>query len=186
MIVGTSTPGFGVFLLVVSALQADPVSVKRVAFSRRYISNPAPPLLKLEFVRGWRTKLNETASIREGGGDEYCAGETRLCACAQEWVSERERERESQRMEDGRISGERRGATQRDRAERSWTPNYAHINAEPKVPEGGSAGWDCRARVHNREQRWLVCMLTQLRFHCRDRYKHYKVVWRTTVNVLQN
>lgn len=94
MIVGTSTPGFGVFLLVVSALQADPVSVKRVAFSRRYISNPAPPLLKLEFVRGWRTKLNETASIREGGGDEYCAGETRLCACAQEWVSERERERE--------------------------------------------------------------------------------------------
>lgn len=43
MVVGTSTPGFGVFLLVVFALQADPVSVKRVAFSGRYISNPAPP-----------------------------------------------------------------------------------------------------------------------------------------------
>lgn len=55
---------------------------------REVYIQPRPPLLKLEFVRGWRTKVNETASRREGGGDEYRAGETRVCACVRARVSE--------------------------------------------------------------------------------------------------
>lgn len=56
------------------------------------------------------------------GGDEYRAGETRLCACVQERASEREGEREStdgggknQRRKEGRGGVGGGGALQRDR-----------------------------------------------------------------------
>lgn len=81
--VGTSTPGFGVFLLVVCTASGSNLSVACGLLLEVYIL-PRPPRLKLESVRGWRTEVNETAPRR---GE--CAGETCLCVCACACVSVR-------------------------------------------------------------------------------------------------
>lgn len=74
--VGTSTPGFGVFLLVVCTASGSSLSVACGLLLEVYIQ-PRPPCLKLESVRGWRTEVNETAPRRE-----ECAGEKCLCVRA--------------------------------------------------------------------------------------------------------
>lgn len=153
-VVGTSTPGFGVFLLVVFALQSGSNLSEACGLLREvYISDPAPPpclLLKLEFVRGWRTKLNETASIREGGGDECCAGETRLCACAQELERERERERDAWTTEESVEKGGASYAARHRRRIMNTKLRTYQRRAKRYRKEDRRTG-DCR--VHGGEQR---------------------------------
>lgn len=187
MIVGTSTPGFGVFLLVVFALQADPVSVKRVAFSRRYISNPAPPAQV--GVCAWMAYQSEWDSIKTGGRGQrvLCGGDAFVCVRGRVCVCATERERECQRMEEGRISRERRGgyaARQRRTIMNTKLRTYQR-RAKGTGRRISGLGLPC-TRAQQGTKRWLVWMLTQLRFYCSDRCGYYKVVWRTAANVLQN
>lgn len=81
-----------------------------MAYSVRYIYNPAPPCSKLESVRGWRTEVNETAPRRggrEGGGEGVvCGGEVFVCARASASVSAHGGGRNLKRRE-GSVQGDR-------------------------------------------------------------------------------
>lgn len=80
MSVGTSTPGFGVFLLVVlcTASGFQVYSVARGLHREVYIQ-PRPPCSESESVRGWRTEVNETAPRRGGEGRSKYVRGRRVC-----------------------------------------------------------------------------------------------------------
>lgn len=101
---------------------------------------PTPPPLLQVGVSAWMAYWSEWDSTNTGG---VCGGEVFVCArmcvckCESDCVSSRRR---GVGMQGGTLNLKRReGPVQRDRDKRVWTPNYADINAEPKVPERGSA-----------------------------------------------
>lgn len=104
--VGTFTPGFGVFLLVVFALQVVSVSVCLVASSPRYLYNPAPPRASrsqcVDHTPKWMRQREEGGSV----------GENFVC------MSVRMREREKQ-------GGEGEGREMERQSYTRYAQNYA-------------------------------------------------------------